>query len=69
VLVGLEQGVVPPRIADNAALSAAIEQQALREMYLSITRARYRLSVIVSVGAAPTSILVEAERAGLLTRA
>ncbi len=63
--IGLEQGVVPPRVA-NHALAAALEQQALREMYVSFTRARYRLIVINSHRSAPTSILADAAKMGLL---
>jgi superfamily I DNA/RNA helicase len=65
VLVGLEQGLVPPRVLDNAALAAAIEQQVLREMYLSITRARTRLIVAINQGAMPNSI-IEAAKSQLL---
>lgn len=67
ILVGLEQGLVPPRIPDNDALAAAVEQQSLREMYLSITRARYRLIVLLSAGAVPTGVLKEAAEAGVVT--
>jgi superfamily I DNA/RNA helicase len=67
IAVGLEQGVVPPRIVDNFALAAAVEQQALREMYLSFTRARYRLMVVVSAGAAPSAVIQEAKKGGLIT--
>lgn len=66
ILVGLEQGVVPPRIVDNEALSAAVEQQTLREIYLAVTRARYRLIVALTAGATLTNIMQEAERTGLL---
>ena len=59
--IGLEQGVVPPRVA-NQALAVALEQQALREMYLSFTRARYRLILINSHRSAPTSIIADAAR-------
>jgi superfamily I DNA/RNA helicase len=68
ILVGLEQGVVPPRVVDNDALGAAVEQQSLREVYLAVTRARYRLTVVLSAGASPTGVLQEAERVGLLSR-
>jgi len=68
ILVGLEQGVVPPRIANNEALSSAVEQQVIREIYLAITRARYRLEVVISSGASPTSILQDAEKIGLISR-
>ena len=68
VLVGLEQGLTPPRISDNEALSAAVEQQAIREMYLSITRARYRVVILLSHSAAPTALLQEAEKARLVKR-
>lgn len=68
LLVGLEQGVVPPRVTDNDALASAVEQQSMREIYLAITRARYRTSVVLSPGASLTAVLAEAERAGLLER-
>ncbi|MBD8696639.1 UvrD-helicase domain-containing protein [Stenotrophomonas sp. CFBP 13718] len=67
VLVGLEQGVTPPRLADNETLSVAIEQQVLREIYLSVTRARYRVVVALSRGAALTAILSEAVQRGVLS--
>jgi superfamily I DNA/RNA helicase len=58
--VGLEQGVVPPRIIDNVALAAAVEQQVLREMYLVTTRARYRYVALLNKLAVPNNILQEA---------
>jgi superfamily I DNA/RNA helicase len=67
ILVGLEQGLVPPRIKDNDALSIAVEQQAIREIYLAITRARYRVQVVISSGSGPTAILQEAKKAGYLS--
>lgn len=68
ILVGLEQGVVPPRVADNAALGAALEQQVLREVYLSVTRARYRVIVAVNRGAAPNAIIEGAISGKLITK-
>ncbi|MDC0679708.1 UvrD-helicase domain-containing protein [Sorangium atrum] len=67
VCVGLEQGVVPIRVHGNDGLSAALEQQALREMYLAFTRARTELVIVVGRGAAPTSILQAAIRQKLLS--
>ncbi|WP_321888934.1 hypothetical protein [Burkholderia cenocepacia] len=66
VAVGLEQGVVPPRVSNNDALATAIEQQTLRELYLTITRARFRLVIPLSTGSSPSSILQDAVHAGLL---
>ena len=68
ILVGLEQGLVPPRVLGNDALAAAVEQQSLRELYLAITRARYRLSVVLSAGASASGVIQDAERAGLIGR-
>jgi len=68
VLLGLEQGLVPPRIVDNPLLAAAIEQQVLREMYLSVSRARVRIVVALNKGAAPNSIIEAAEAANLIRR-
>jgi superfamily I DNA/RNA helicase len=67
VLVGLEQGLVPARVADNPALAAALEQQVLREIYLAVTRARYRVIVSMNRGASPNAILNEAVSGGLIT--
>lgn len=66
ILVGLERGVVPPKIPDNDTLSAAVEQQSLREIYLSVTRARFRVIIALSSGATATAILQDAASAGLL---
>lgn len=68
VVVGAELGLAPPRVVDNDALATAVEQQALREFYLSITRARYQVLFALSAGATPSPILQEAERAGLIKR-
>ncbi len=65
VLVGLEQGVVPPRM-DSETLSITVEQQVLREIYLSVTRARYRVVIALSHGCAPTPIVADAAKHGLV---
>jgi len=66
VIVGLELGVVPPTIRDNDALASAVEQQSIREIYLSVSRARYRVVFVLSKDAGPNAILTESIRAGLL---
>ena len=66
ILVGLEQGVVPPRVVGNEALAVAIEQATVRELYVSITRARYQVLVVLSVGTTLTSILQDAVTDGFL---
>lgn len=66
ILVGLEQGVVPPKVEGSETLSTAVEQQVIREIYLSLTRARYRVVVVLSKGAEPTSVLADASKHGLL---
>lgn len=68
ILVGLEQGIVPPRVGANDSLAAAVEQQALREIYLTITRARYAVVVALSYRSALTPILREAANRQLLAR-
>lgn len=67
VLVGLEQGIVPPRVIDNPPLAAALEQQVLREMYLAVTRARFRVVATLNRGAAPNSILDDVVTQGLIS--
>ena len=66
ILVGLEFGVMPPAKIENPALATAIEQQVIRDMYLGITRARYRVIFPVSKGAAPNRLLEMARDSGLL---
>lgn len=66
LVIGLEMGLVPPNIIDNEALATAIEQQTIREMYLSITRARYAVVFPMSSGATPNSLLQQAKQAKLV---
>ena len=66
LVVGAEQGLTPPRVHNNDALAGALEQQALRELYLSITRARYQVVIALSRGASLTPVLAEARSAGVL---
>ena len=60
ILVGLEQGLVPPRVANNDALASAVEQQSIREIYLGVTRARYRVVVVLSPGATLNALMTDA---------
>ena len=60
IAVGIEKGVVPPTVKNHSGLQTALEQQALREMYLSFTRARYILKVINSMGSEPSPYLMSA---------
>jgi superfamily I DNA/RNA helicase len=66
VIVGAEQGLTPPRVVDNDPLAVAVEQQALRELYLALTRARYQVVVALAHGATLTPVLADAVRVGLL---
>lgn len=66
ILVGLESGLVPPVISDNLALSNAVEQQAIRDIYLGITRARYRVMVVMSQGNLPNKIIQQAKDVSLI---
>jgi superfamily I DNA/RNA helicase len=68
VAVGLEQGLVPPRVSNNDALAAALEQQTFREMYLSFTRARFQLKILIKRGGKPTRVLQAAIRADVVSR-
>ncbi len=57
---------MPPRVVDNPPLAATLEQQVLREMYLAVTRARFRVVAALNRGAAPNSILEDALTRGLI---
>lgn len=69
VAVGLEQGLVPPRVEGHYGFAMSLEQQSLREIYLSFTRAKYQLIVVLSPEASPTPILQSALKNGLIERA
>jgi hypothetical protein len=66
IIIGLEEGLVPPRIQDNDALGVALEQQSIRETYLSITRARYRVVFAISKRARPNDLLQQCSTAKLV---
>ncbi|MCL4793825.1 MAG: AAA family ATPase [Bryobacteraceae bacterium] len=66
IAVGLEEGVTPPRIVGNDALAIALEQQALREIYLSVSRARFQVAFPISAGSSACSLLKSALTAGLV---
>ena len=66
VLIGLEQGVVPSRVPTNPTLSAALEQQALREIYVAITRARTTVAFVSQ--SSPNRILADAIAAKKIAR-
>lgn len=66
IAVGLEEGLVPPSVGGHTGLGAALEQQALREMYLSFSRARYRVEVCNAVRSTPTALLASAIKSKLI---
>ncbi len=66
ILVGLESGIMPPIIMDNLAMANAVEQQAVRDMYLGITRAKYRVMVVIAKGNMPNKIIQHAKEAGVI---
>lgn len=68
LLVGLEQGHAPQSSLASVALSAAIEQQMIREVYLAVTRARYRVYFILAAGALPNGLISDALAAGHVVR-
>ena len=61
ICVGLEEGIVPPNVGSNHALAASFEQKALREMYVSFTRARYRLIIANSTNSNLSPLLRDAK--------
>ncbi len=56
ILLGAEMGSYPPKVP-NEALTATLEQQCLRELYLSLTRARYQVHVVLSESATLSPLL------------
>jgi superfamily I DNA/RNA helicase len=68
ICVGLEKGILPPNVGPHSGLSATLEQQAYREMYLSFTRARYQLIIMISKDAQLSPVLGNAVRAGYISQ-
>lgn len=66
ISIGLEDGLVPEKVS-YAPLSVALEQQALREIYLSFTRAKYQLISLISLNSSPSIILKDAHANGLIS--
>lgn len=66
VVVGVERGVVPPRVSIEG-LAASLEQQAYRELYISFTRAKYVVRIVNSQQSEPSAVLSSAQLAGLLS--
>lgn len=68
IVVGIESGIVPPRVETQGGLVASLEQQSLRSLYLSFTRARYRLVLVNSAISTVSPLLQSALRANLIKR-
>jgi superfamily I DNA/RNA helicase len=68
IVVGAEDGTVPPRVESHGGLNATLEQQSLRSLYLSFTRARYRLVIVVSPLATLSPLLQSALKAHLIKK-
>jgi len=66
IAIGLEQGLYPPRSIDNEALTVALEQQCFREIYLTFTRAKFQLVILMNRGSRPSAIIQEAIAAHLI---
>ncbi|MBA1259249.1 UvrD-helicase domain-containing protein [Pseudomonas oryzihabitans] len=66
IIAGLEKGALT--VKENPALESAIEQQMIRETYLSITRARYKVIFAISKSATENEILADAINANLIIR-
>jgi len=60
IAVGLEHGVTPPLVNAHAGLTETLEQQNLREIYLSFTRAKRHLVIINKKNSSPTNIIQQA---------
>jgi hypothetical protein len=64
--VGLEKGHAPRLIPNDAALQSALDQQALRDIYLAVSRARHRVLIINERDSVPNDIVLKAINAGLV---
>ena len=65
VAVGIEQGVVPKKVS-NSSLQSSLEQQALRDVYVTFSRARHRLFLVIGHGAELAPMMEIAHERGLI---
>lgn len=64
--VGLEKGLTPKAVPNDPSLESALEQQALRDIYLAFSRARHQIVVILNNNSEPTPVLQSALTMGLI---
>jgi superfamily I DNA/RNA helicase len=68
VLVGVDEGRVPPsRTTDSVESSNFLSYAAHNRLYVAITRAKYRVEVLVAGERGPSSLLLSAVEGGLLS--
>lgn len=66
IIVGAESGSFPPPVPLDS-LTVALEQEALRRLYLAFTRARYQAHVVLQSDAKVSRLLDTAVEQGLIT--
>lgn len=66
IVVGLESGVTPKPV-ENPSLQTTLEQQALRDAYVTFSRAKKRIYIVRNYGVELSPILRLAEANGLLS--
>ncbi|MDU2938605.1 MAG: UvrD-helicase domain-containing protein [Enterobacteriaceae bacterium] len=66
IIVGLERGAMS--LKDNQAFESAIEQQMIRETYLSVTRARYKVIFAIGKLSVENELISDSVAAGLVTK-
>ena len=68
VLVGVDEGRVPPsRTTESIESNNFLSYAAHNRLYVAITRARYRVEVLVAKDRGASSLLLSAIQSGLLT--
>jgi hypothetical protein len=68
VLVGVDEGRVPPsRTTDSIESSNFLSYAAHNRLYVAITRAKYRVEILIARERGPSSLLLSAIKSGLLS--
>jgi hypothetical protein len=68
VLVGVDEGRVPPsRSVESTESTNFLSYAAHNRLYVAITRAKYRVEILVAQERGPSSLLTSAIRTGLLS--
>ncbi|MEM7244635.1 MAG: 3'-5' exonuclease [Acidobacteriota bacterium] len=67
VIVGCEEGLFPASVSGSSQFQAILDQQSLRELYVSVTRAKETLTFLLTASGKPSRLLSQSLKAGRIS--